>query len=172
MTLPAHASAAARRRRTGFTLIELLVVVTMIGTLLLMGLPAMMRMRNRNNLRAARDEVAAMVATARAAAIQKGRPSRLVMMTGDSVVVTVDTTNATGKPALVVVATRRLRKLYNVKLSVGASAADTILPFDSRGFGRTPSGNTAIIRVVGFKMRDSLCVTRYGLVAKSGCTVR
>ena len=151
-----------------------MIVVTMMGTLLAYGMPKMMRMRNRNNLRAARDEIGAMLSTARAAAIQKGRTSRFVIES-DSVRVIVDTSSDASAQKLVVVAFRQMKREYRVSLAHTAngtsswSTAKKEIPFDSRGFATTPGANGEMIRITGFSLRDSVCITRYGLVAKQGC---
>lgn len=153
------------RARRGFTLIEMLIVLTVMGMVVTFAAPPLRRMGDRSNLRGARDELAAMIATARAAAIQKGREGRFHLSTGDTVRVTVDT--AANTP-MIVVANRSMKELYGVSLSVSATV-DTVIPFDSRGFASTKSGNTVRIRFTGPAGVDSLCVTKFGLVLKRGC---
>src|SRR5688572_16172440 len=65
------------RSRDGYTLTELLIVVVMVGALTLFALPKFSGLVARNKLQAARDEITAAVATARAAAVQKGRTATL-----------------------------------------------------------------------------------------------
>lgn len=164
----------ARRTRRGFTLPEILIVVTMMGAMLGYGMPKMNQMRNRNRLRAARDELAAMISTARAAAIQKGRASRFNIV-ADSAFVTVDTTSVASQPKLVVVANRQMQREYGVKLShakagtTSWTTASMNIPFDSRGFANTPDPEGEVILITGFQMRDSICVTHFGMVTKRGC---
>ena len=159
---------ASRQRRAGFTMVELVIALTVGGLLMAFATPKLRSIRDRNNLRAAKNQLSAMLSTARASAIQKGRAARFHVAV-DSVYVTVDTTAATGAPALTVVAKRRLKTEFNATLKV-RTAADTVVPFDARGFASTRSQQTAIYVVtVPGAGSDSLCVTRYGLIAKREC---
>ena len=58
--------------RSGFTTIEMLIVVAIIGIITLIGFPKIRRTLDKTNVRSARTATGTLVATARAAAIQRG----------------------------------------------------------------------------------------------------
>jgi prepilin-type N-terminal cleavage/methylation domain-containing protein len=59
-------------RRSGFSTIELAIVLAIIGIIVLIGFPKIRQTLDKTNVRSARTAVATLVATARAAAIQRG----------------------------------------------------------------------------------------------------
>ena len=61
------------RSRPGYTLTEMVIVVLMVGMLTMISLPKFSGLVERNKLSAAREEITAAIATARAAAVQKGQ---------------------------------------------------------------------------------------------------
>ena len=71
-------------KRSGFTLTEIMVVIAIIGVIMAVSAPRIASVRDRTNLRAARDEIASALATARSAAVQKGVTSNFYA-TRDSV---------------------------------------------------------------------------------------
>jgi len=147
------------RKRYGFTLIEMLVVVAMMSIMVAVATPRIRTMRDRSNLRAARDEVATALAIARSAAVQKGVNASF---TAKNDTVRVNLT-ASGQRIL---PPRPLDVLYGVQLRPAAS--DETLRFDSRGF--VPDRTDKVVyylTVAGLK--DSICVSRLGIVTKAGC---
>src|SRR2546423_5927415 len=65
------------RHRRGFTAIELMMVLTIVGALAVVVLPRASKVIERSELRSAKQEIATIMAVARAAAIQNGRPARI-----------------------------------------------------------------------------------------------
>src|SRR5947208_16506477 len=59
-------------RRLGFTTIELLIVIVLIGVIVTIGFPRIRRTLDKTNVRSARVYLGTAVATARAAAVQRG----------------------------------------------------------------------------------------------------
>ena len=59
-------------RRDGFTLIEMIIVVVMIGVIAVIGFPKIRRALDQTNVRSTRVFLSTAVATARAAAVQRG----------------------------------------------------------------------------------------------------
>src|SRR5438105_14509450 len=59
-------------RRLGFTTIEMIIVVVMIGIIAVIGFPKIRRALDSTNVRSTRVFVGTAVATARAAAVQRG----------------------------------------------------------------------------------------------------
>lgn len=148
----------------GFTLTEMLIVVVMVGTLTLMTLPKFSGLVERNRLSAAREEIAAALATARAAAVQKGRTAT-VRFSGNSMWVTVVTSNAGATTTVVPV--KQFMTLYNVSIA----ASDTTITYDMRGFLAPRLGSTAIFRILGSSRRDSVCITSAGQLMPRSCSL-
>jgi prepilin-type N-terminal cleavage/methylation domain-containing protein len=155
-----------KKPRPGYTLTEMLIVVVMVGMLTLMTLPKFSGLVERNQLSAAREEIAAAVATARAAAVQKGRTATL-RFSGNNMWVTVVTSSAGTTTTIVPV--KNYRSLYNVSLSV--SSTDTLINYDTRGFANPTLAGTAIFRIVGTSKRDSVCVTAAGQIMPRSCSL-
>ena len=64
-----------RKARPGFTLIEMIFVMAIMAIVAMMALPKMGNLNDRNQMRSAKDGIAAKIARARAAAISTGRPA-------------------------------------------------------------------------------------------------
>jgi prepilin-type N-terminal cleavage/methylation domain-containing protein len=155
------------RQRFGFTLIEMLVVIGVVGIMVAVALPKAKTIRNAANVRAAKDALGTSIATARAAAVQKGYTARFRIQ-GDSMAVMADT-NASGA-SMTVMPRRNLNQLYGVTVSV-VPQQDTVLPFDARGFSQTASGAVSVYVITLGTLRDSVCVARFGLLLKNGCAI-
>jgi prepilin-type N-terminal cleavage/methylation domain-containing protein len=69
----------ARRRAGGFTLIELLIVMAILIVLMLLGLPALMRMLERQKAYAATTELAALMRQARLEAIKRSLMAGVIL---------------------------------------------------------------------------------------------
>lgn len=149
-------------------MVELVIAIMVAGLLMSFATPKLRSIRNRNNLKAAKNQLAAMLGTARAAAIQRGRESRFRVVDHVASVV-VDTSRVSGVGPLVVVAQRNLKEEFGATVKVRLGP-DSIVPFDARGFAATRSTKTAIYSItVAGAGTDSLCVSRYGLIAKREC---
>lgn len=152
------------RSRQGYTLTEMLIVVVMVGMLTMITLPKFSGLVERNRLSAAREEIAAAIATARAAAVQKGRTATL-RFSGNQMWVTVVTSNAGATTTVVPV--KSFMTLYNVSVA----ATDTTITYDMRGFVTPRLGSTGIFRIVGGSRRDSVCITTAGQIMPRGCAL-
>lgn len=147
-------------KRSGFTLMEIMMVIAIIGVIMAISAPRIASVRDRTYLRAARDEIASALATARSAAVQKGVTANF-FATRDSVQVKL----GTGQQ---IMAVRPLLDLYNAKLTV-VNAVDTLISYDTRGLATRTSTSAATYRVTVGSLSDSVCVSRLGLVTKLGC---
>ena len=145
-------------KRSGFTLIELMVVIAMMSIMVAVATPRIRSLRDRSNLRAARDEVATAFALARSAAVQKGITATITL-TND--VVSVQT--SAGQQVL---APRNLKDLYGADLD--PAAGDQAIAFDARGFAMNRSGSTKYVVSAG-ALSATVCVSKLGLVTKMGC---
>jgi prepilin-type N-terminal cleavage/methylation domain-containing protein len=146
------------KQRSGFTLIELMVVIAMMAIMVAVATPRIRSLRDRSNLRAARDEVATAFALARSAAVQKGITAN-IKMRNDSVWVST----STGQRILPV---RYLKDLYGATLN--PAVADTFIEFDARGFAIGRATKTEYPVSVG-SLSATVCISKLGLVTKVGC---
>lgn len=148
--------------RPGFTLTEMIIVVAMLGLVMLVSLPRFGGLHEASRVRSARQEVEAAIATARAAAIQKGYPARL-HLAGHSIQVVVDTTAA--GDSVTVIPLKPLDGTYGVRLNVTHS----VITFDSRGFAS--AGGPVTVRLLGDTRSDSVCLTALGQIMPRGCSL-
>ena len=151
-------------KRNGFTLIEIMVVVSIIGVMMIVSAPRISKIKDRTNLRAARDEIVSGLATARSAAVQKGVTATFYMR-GDTVQVKLGTVAAEGQQIL---PARPLSDLYDAHV-VSADASDVTIAYDTRGFAQRSITTQATYRVTVGSLTDSVCVSKLGLVSKTGC---
>lgn len=142
----------------------MLIVVSVVGLLTLFALPKFSGLVERNQLTAARDELSAAIATARAAAVQKGRTATL-FLSGNQMWVTVVTSNA--GTTTTVVPVKSFSSLYNV--SVTASAPS--ITFDMRGFASPRLPSTGKFVISGASKKDSVCITTAGQIMPRNCSL-
>jgi len=160
------------RPRRGFTMIELMVVFSILGIITLVAIPRIKNFRAGSNMRSAKAQVASSIATARAAAIQKGRFARFIVRGNRlTVEVTADTSHTAGVVAtgnMIILSNIPLDDRYGVNMTIRA-AADSLIRFDARGFGFTGSTGRATYVLTGSGVTDSVCVSPVGLIMKTGC---
>src|SRR6185503_3699840 len=146
---------------------EMLIVVGIISLLSLFSLPKFRGLAERNRLTSAREELAAAIATARAAAVQKGRTATL-FLSGNQMWVTVVTNNAGSTTTIVPV--KSFGTLYNVSVSPKDPAL-TSVTFDMRGFATPRLAQTGVFRMVRGTKKDSLCITTAGQLMPRSCSL-
>jgi Tfp pilus assembly protein FimT len=120
----------------------MLIVVVMVGLLTMFAIPKFAVVAERNKLTAAREEITSAIATARAAAVQKGRTATL-WFSGNTMWVTVVTSNSGS--TMTVVPVKSFMTVYGASVAAPASA----ITFDMRGFVSPPLGSKGIFRIVG-----------------------
>lgn len=157
-----------RRTRYGFSFIEMLMVFVILGIILTLGLPRFTDARRSMAVRSAKDNIAAYLATARAAAIRRGQPSRFVV-DDVSIDVQVETTPGVFTPLTMrgdgTSASRRdLGRQFGV--SIEPSGA-TVVEFNPRGFAQL--GGTQRFALVREEKRDSVCISGLGVIMRQGC---
>jgi prepilin-type N-terminal cleavage/methylation domain-containing protein len=148
------------RLRRGFTLPEMLIVIVMISLLALVAIPRFATANGKRQMESARMRVAAALATARAAAIQKGYPVRF-QLTSNTVTVRRDTTGATN-----IISPVPLNTLYKVTASPPVGFTDPFdVVFSGRGFSNV--GSTAVIRLSRSGVPDdSVVISKTGMVLR------
>jgi prepilin-type N-terminal cleavage/methylation domain-containing protein len=162
-----------KKGRPGFTMVELMMVIAILGLLTMVALPRIRNYRMSNNMMSAKAQVASSIATARAAAIQKGRTARFIVR-GDrlNVEVSADTASSIGGSTatgtMIIISNIPLIDRYGVTI-VPRATGDSAIRFDGRGFGSTGSGGRATFILTGGSRTDSVCVSSLGLIMKRGC---
>jgi type IV fimbrial biogenesis protein FimT len=149
--------------RRGYTLTEMIIVVGVVGLLTIISLPRFSGLVERNRLSAAREELTAAIATARAAAVQKGRTATL-FVSGNQMWVTVVNS---GSGTTTVVPVKSFSSLYNVSVA----ATEPSITFDMRGFLTPRLASTGVFRIVGASRRDSVCITSAGQIMPRSCSL-
>ena len=150
-----------RSSRAGFSFAELMVVFTIIGIVVAIGVPRFDYMRTTSRVRSARDQIASSLATARAAAIQRGRPSRVHLESG---VLMIEVQDAAG-------GWHKLREPVNFQSTLGVAvepAPNDQITYNSRGFARVAGGRQIYV-ISSREIVDSVCVSGLGVVMRRGC---
>ncbi|MFN2563883.1 MAG: Tfp pilus assembly protein FimT/FimU [Gemmatimonadaceae bacterium] len=154
------------RNRRGFTLIEVMTVVVLAALMMAMAFPHLKNVRGSGSMSSGRAQVESYLAVARAVAIRNGVRSFLIRE-GNTLRVMAD--SVTGSSLVVVV---RPTNLSSSNVTIGATK-DTVI-FDSRGLAvnLSASGERFYLTLAsgaGAGARDSICVTRLGLVLDRKC---
>ena len=156
-----------KMRRKGFTVMEMMTVMAIMAIIFAMAMPKITSTRQSANLHSARDQVATALATAKAAAVQKGRGAQF-HISGNTMYVQADT-NSAGLQATVL-RSIPLNTRFGVTITL-RDQRDTMISFDPRGVGSTGSNGTARIILVGATASDSVCVSKMGVIMRSGCAL-
>ncbi|HUQ83512.1 MAG TPA: type II secretion system protein, partial [Gemmatimonadaceae bacterium] len=141
--------------RAGFTLPEILIVIVMISLLALVAVPRFATANGKRHMESARMRVAAAVATARQAAIQKGTAVQFKIASNRV------TVKATGADTTNLVPPTPLDTLYNVTV-----ASNVTIDFSARGFSNLGPAQTAIVLTRSGVANDSVVVTKSGMVKR------
>ena len=144
-------------RQKGFTLIEIIMVMVIMGIVMMMALPKYGNMNDRNQMRSAKDGLAARISAARAAAVASGKPSTFAVI-GDTMRVTLTSNGVTTTKGADV----NLYKQFGVSMTSGGAT----IVFDGRGM----ANQTALkFKFTRGSISDSLCVSKLGLINRHGC---
>jgi prepilin-type N-terminal cleavage/methylation domain-containing protein len=145
-------------RRSGFTLPEILIVIVLISLLALVAIPRFATANGKRHMESARMRVAAALATARQAAIQKGQTVQFKIADNRVTVITSGTTTNLISPV-------PLDTLYKVTVGTNISNPFTV-DYSSRGFASLSSATTKIMLSRPGVSDDSVVVTSTGMVKR------
>jgi prepilin-type N-terminal cleavage/methylation domain-containing protein len=148
-----------RHARRGFSLIEILIVIVMISLIALVAIPRFSAGSGRRNMESARMRVAAALATARQAAIQKGQTVQFQIKLNQVRVFTV------ADPTINLLSPIPLETLYNVTAKVDNSPAEYNAYFNARGFKTTTASAKILLSRSGLP-DDSLVILSTGMVQR------
>jgi type II secretory pathway pseudopilin PulG len=137
-------------RRVAFTLLEITVVLTVTGVLLLLAVPRISALRDRQAVRAAVDEIGGSFAAARSAAIAQRASVTVVLDTAEG---SVEVRSA-GRTLF----RRSVRSAYGTALMSNRDSA----VYDARGLGYGVTNLTVVVRRGA--MVDTLTMSRLGRV--------
>jgi len=140
---------------------EMVVVLVISGIVLNIALPRFAGMRDRMNLRSAKQEFTAYLMTARAAAIRQSQQSQfhIVNNTAWTTVNRPNGTNTTVNQRL------RLFRTRNVIVTRDGWAPNDSIVYDARGIESLPRGKRTYVLTLN-NLKDSVCVSRAGLIAR------
>ena len=159
------------RYRRGFTMLEIMIVCAILAIISVMALPKFTKLKTGNNLRSSKQQLAAAIATARAAAVQKGRGAQF-HVNGSTMWVTADTSSKASVTKQTVIPQQSLTQRFAVTMTMRTPASDSLLIYDSRGF-LTPALSTSAMYILSAQGRaDTVCVSRLGIIMKSGCSLQ
>lgn len=150
-----------RTAATGFTTVEMVMAVIIVGVIAMLAFPRIRGALVSQNVRSARAASQTYVATARAAAVQRGCRGTLHMRADGRMWVTVCTvTPGVGKTLDTLVRVDALGARYNVEV---APSRDSVA-FDARGL---KSGfERVIVTFRNADIRDSMVVNELGKVVR------
>lgn len=146
-----------QKARPGFTLIEVFLVLAIMGIVAMMALPKMGNMNDRNQMRSAKDGIAAKLSAARAAAIATGRQSKFYVEADSMRITTFNGPTETAKGPVI-----NLYRQFGVKVV----SPNISIVFDGRGM---TSNAGYRIKFTRRALTDSLCISPIGLVNRHGC---
>lgn len=135
-------------------MIELMIAIVLMGIIMAVGAPKLGNIRDRASVRSATQQIGAYVATTRAAAIRRGMRANF-KMSADTMWIEIQ---QPGAPELIAPPIP-LSATFNVTVT---SLTDSIV-FDARGFAIYPAATSKFV-VARALARDSMCVTRLGMV--------
>lgn len=152
--------------RAGFTMIELMLVVAALAVVFTMVVPRMTFIKESSSMRAGRQQLTAAFAAARAAALQKGKPSTLTI-TGNKAYVSV--LSGLAGTSVGVFGPVDLASTGVTLIPLGS--APTTITYNARGL-MTPTPASMLRYQLSTAGRvDTLCISPAGLILKKGCVL-
>ena len=153
-----------RTPRHGFTLPEMLIVIVMISLLAIVAVPRFATANGRRHMESARMRIAAGLATARQAAIQKGQTVKFRIKAHRVTVFVV--TGPGPADTLRLMSPVPLDTLYKIQAKPqdagGSPIDDLVIDFTSRGYANTNPAKIALSRA-GIPSQ-TITITKFGTV--------
>lgn len=159
-----------RRLRAGYSMIELLIVMVVLGIMFAMVSPRVTTIRDSSTLRAGRQQLSAAFSAGRAAALQKGRPSAVIINGNE---VTVRVRSGLNNADVRVFGPLRLDVSLGITLQRLSNAPDSVT-YNARGLmSNAVAGDDQIFRyrLSHGSKADTLCISAVGLILPKGCTL-
>ncbi len=159
----------SRRLRAGYSMIELLMVVVTLAIMFAMVAPRVTSIRESSTLRAGRQQLSAAFSAARAAALQKGRPSALLINGNE---VTVRVRSGLNNSNVRVFGPLRLDVSLGITLQRLGDAPDSVA-YNARGLmsNAIEGDQTLRYRLTYGTKSDTLCISSAGLILPKGCSL-
>jgi prepilin-type N-terminal cleavage/methylation domain-containing protein len=147
--------------RAGFTLIELMIAISIVGLLMLFGIPKAQAAFRQTQLRSARNAVINLYYQGRARAINESR-TVTINLNGTSVWLTAQPrrTPVAGSDRDTVGTVQNLNAQYGITLVPGGAT----YAIDARGLGTPGADNKIVFTKSG--VRDSFTITGYGRIQR------
>jgi len=146
-------------------MIEVLLVVGVAAIMFAMVVPRMTTLTTATSLRAARQELSAAFAAARAAALQKGKTSTLTISGSSARVSVLSGLNGT---VVSVFGPIKLDTEFGVALTALSSSPVT-LNFDARGQLTPTPASVLKYKLSIASSSDTLCISPAGIIMPKGC---
>lgn len=155
------------RVRRGFSLLELMAVIVLAAVIAMVAVPKVRAVQRGAGISSAKLQLRTYLVTARTTAIRRGGTARLVR-TGNTLKVTVDSSAMQAT----VIRAFDFNRAYSVLLS---GTVDSVV-YGPRGLATNLGSNGEKFYIIADSMRvgrgrDSVCVTRLGLMLETGCGI-
>ena len=149
---------------------ELLIVVASLAVVFALVAPRMTTLREGASLRAAHQELAATFSAARAAALQKGKPSTLTLSSNS---VTVRVNSGLASQLVTVYGPIRFDQSLGVSVRTLGNAP-SVVSYNGRGMMMNVMDEDEDDEVFRYELRsgasrDTLCISRAGLILSKTC---
>ncbi len=144
-----------------------MIVVVIISIIFMRVSPMISEIKSRSALRAARQELSAVFATARAAAMQKARAATVTLATNSA---TVTVTSSVNGSTVTLAGPFYLSKAYGTSLAALGTSPTTVV-FDGRGIVTPATTTIAKYRLTASKWADTVCISGAGVVLIHGCSL-
>lgn len=138
-----------------------MVVLIIASIAMAISLPKFAAMRDRMAVRSAKQQLNSYLVTARAAAIRQSQSSQFHVLS-NTIWTTVNQPDGTN---ISVSKSVSLSNARGVTVTLGGSAPNDSIMFDSRGMSSTGSSRTYVLTRNSTK--DSICISRLGLIART-----
>jgi len=140
----------------------MLVVLVLMGILMSIALPKFGAIRDKAAVSSAKQKLIGYLATTRAAAIRQSSTATFRLWNNN---VSATVTQANGS-ALSLGSAEHLDKTHGVVVTRGTGVVQDVLTYDSRGVMASPLLLPYTYVVTRNNVKDSICVSRLGLIAR------